>query len=159
MIDPTRYDPLLHALVERFAGRVKLIALFGSRSRGEARPASDHDLFVVIDDLPADPLERRRVVLDPLLPELTRLPERLSLVAKTPAELLGDLTPLILDVFVDGICLYGEAYFQELRGRVLDALRASGLQRRRIAGAWMWIFPALPRQDWELTWEGYREGV
>ncbi len=159
MKDRTEYGPLVQALVERFAGRLKLIALFGSQGRGDARPKSDHDLFVVIDGLSEDPLARRRDVMTAILPELTRLPERLSVIAKTPHELMSNLTPLMIDVCVDGICLYGPAYFEVLQRNVLHALRDSGLQRRRIGGTWMWIFPALPKKDWELTWEGYREGV
>lgn len=150
---------MVQALAERFAGRLKLIALFGSQGRGDARPESDHDLFVVIDGLSQDPLARRRDVMAAFLPELTRLPERLSVIAKTPRELMSDLTPLVVDVGVDGICLYGQALFSILQRNVLHALHDSGLQRRRIAGTWMWIFPALPKKDWELTWEGYREGV
>ena len=38
-------------------------------------------------------------------------------------------------------------------------LRDSDLQRRRIAGTWMWMFPALPEKEWMVTWEGYRERV
>ena len=159
MSEPTDYAPLVQALAERYAERLKLIVLFGSQVRGEARPGSDHDLFVVVDGLSPDPLARRRDVMSVLLPELTCLPERLSLIAKTPHELMSDLTPLVLDVCVDGICLYGQAYFDVLRRRVLQALERSGLQRRRIAGTWMWILPAFPQKDWELTWEGYREGV
>ena len=60
---------------------------------------------------------------------------------------------------MDGIGLYGQAFFETLRGKVLHTLRRSDLQRRRIAGTWMWMFPALPEQDWSVTWEGYRDGV
>ena len=153
------YSTLVNALAERFGDRLKLIVLFGSRSRGETRAKSDHDIFVVIDGLPQDPLARQREVMDPLLPELLRLPERLSVIAKTPQELLGDLTPLLIDICTDGIALYGQAFFETLRGKVLQALRSSGLQRRRITGTWMWMFPALPEKDWAMTWEGYHTSV
>ena len=100
------------------------------KAAGGARPDSDHDIFVVIEGLPRDPLARQREVLAPLLPELLRLPERLSVIAKTPRELLGDLTPLVVDVGVDGIALYGQPYFESLRSKVLRALRSAGLPLR-----------------------------
>ncbi len=153
----TGYHILIDTLASHFSDRLKLIVLFGSRSRGEARPDSDHDIFVVIEGLPQDPLARQREVMTPLLPELLRLPERLSVVAKTPQELLGDLTSLVVDVCVDGVALYGHTYFETLQSKVLKALHEAGLQRRRVGGTWMWMFPTLPAKAWALTWEGYHE--
>lgn len=159
MNEQTGYDVLVQTLVRHFGERLKMIVLFGSRSRGEARPDSDHDIFVVIAGLPQDPLARQREVMKPLLPELLRIPERIAIVAKTPQELQGALTPLLVDVCVDGISLYGGEDFQSLRDQVVRALESAGLQRRYLAGTWMWIFPSLPRVEWEVTWEGYHERV
>ena len=159
MTEQTDYSVLTHTLVAHFGERLKMIVLFGSRSRGEAHSDSDHDIFVVIEDLPADPLARQRTVMAPLLPELLRLPAQISMIAKTPHELLGALTPLVVDLCVDGISLYGSAYFENLRGKVLQSLNAAGLQRRRLGGTWMWMFPSLPKREWAVTWDGYREYV
>lgn len=124
-----------------------MVVLVGSQSRGEARPDSDHDLFVVIEDLPQDPLARQRAVMSPLLPELLRLPEGLSVIAKTPEELLGNLTPLVVDICTDGIGLYGQETFKALQTKVMQALHDGGLQHRRLAGAWMWMFPTPPEKE------------
>ncbi|MFZ2358380.1 MAG: nucleotidyltransferase domain-containing protein [Anaerolineae bacterium] len=159
MNEQTDYSVLVQTLLERFGERLRMIVLFGSHSRGEERPDSDHDILVVIEGLPRDPLARQREVMAPLLPQLLGLPQRLSVIAKTPEELHGDLTPLMVDVCVDGISLYGQSYFDGLRNKVMQALRAAGLQRRRLAGTWMWMFPSLPQKDWAVTWEGYRERV
>lgn len=159
MNEQTGYDVLVQTLARHFGERLKMIVLFGSRSRGEARPDSDHDIFVVVAGLPQDPLARQREVMKPLLPELLRIPERIAIVAKTPQELQGALTPLLVDVCVDGISLYGGEDFQSLRDKVVRALESAGLQRRYLAGTWMWIFPSLPRVEWEVTWEGYHERV
>lgn len=153
------YRVLVDALAEHFGDRLRMIVLFGSRSRGEARDESDHDIFVVIEGLPQDPLKRQRTVMTPLLPKLTQLPERLSVIAKTPEELYADVTPLLVDICTDGVALYGEPLFAALRSQVLQALQASGMERRRIGDTWMWLFPTRPDKDWELTWEGYREIV
>jgi predicted nucleotidyltransferase len=157
MNEQTEYSVLVNTLLEHFGERLKAIILFGSRSRGEARPDSDHDILAVIEDLPPDPLVRQRAVMMPLLPELLRLPERLSVIAKTPQEIQSDLTPLMIDVCVDGAALYGAEYFHSLKTKVIQVLENAGLQRRRLAGTWMWIFPSLPRKEWSVTWEGYHE--
>lgn len=159
MNEQAYYEALTQALMTCFGQRLQLIVLFGSRSRGEARPDSDHDIFVVIEGLPQDPLARQRAVQAPLLPVLLRLPERLSVIAKTPEELQADLSPLVVDICTDGISLYGQEYFLSLKNRVMRALEDAGLQRRRLDGTWMWMFPSLPKQDWAVTWEGYREHV
>jgi predicted nucleotidyltransferase len=39
------------ALAQRFGSRLSEVRLFGSRARGDARPDSDVDLLVLIDDL------------------------------------------------------------------------------------------------------------
>jgi predicted nucleotidyltransferase len=153
------YGELVDALAKQFGERLKLVVLYGSQSREEAKSASDHDIFVVAEELPADPLARQREVMTPLLPVLLDLPERLSIVAQTPSELLGNLTPLLIDVCIDGISLYGEMYFAALQKRVTQSLRDAGLQRRRLGGTWMWTFPSLPAKEWEIDWEGYRERI
>jgi hypothetical protein len=151
------YGWVLQALTQAFAERLKTIVLFGSRARGEARPESDHDLFVVIEDLPGDILDRNRLVRLPLLPVIAHLPGSISLVAKTPQEVDQNLTPLLFDVCLDGICLYGEAYFDPYRRRALAAKDQAGLHRKRIGGEWVWRFPKVPAHSWEITWQGYRE--
>ncbi len=116
-----------------------------------------HAKFVVIEGLPQDPLARQREVMTPLLPKLLDLPERLSVIAKTPQELMADLTSLLVDVCVDGVVLYGQAYVESLRSKVLQVVHDAGLQRRRVGGTWMWMFPTLPSKAWTLTWDGSHE--
>jgi predicted nucleotidyltransferase len=154
-----RYRPIVQTLENTFAGRLKTVVLFGSQARQEARPDSDHDLFVVIEDLPRDPLARHRTVRTTLLPILHDLPGPVSFVAKTPEEVAANLTPLLLDVCAEGICLYGASYFEPYRQKALAALRRSGLRRQRVGGGLMWLFPRMPAGDWELSWEGYRESL
>lgn len=155
----SRYRLVVQALERVFAGRLKAVVLFGSQARKRARLDSDHDLLVVVEGLPDDPLPRHRAVRAVLLPILDRLPGPIGFVTKTPDEVAANLTPLLLDVCVEGICLYGDAYFEFYRQRALAALRQSGLRRHTVGGVLMWLFPQLPAGDWELSWEGYREGA
>lgn len=154
-----RYRPIVQVLENAFADRLKTIVLFGSQARQEARLESDHDLFIVIDDLPRDPLARSRLARTTLLPILDSLPGPIGFVIRTPDEVRANLTPLLLDVCTEGVCLYGAAYFEPYRQKALVALRRSGLCRRRLGGVLMWVFPHMPAGDWELGWEGYGEGV
>ncbi len=154
-----RYSLVVQALVNIFAGRLRMVLLFGSQARGGTHPNSDHDLYVVVEDLPVDPLARQRVVRKVLLPILDRLPGPINFVGKTPKEVAANLTPLLLDVCVDGVCLYATAYFEPYRQRALAALRQSKLRRQRLGGTLMWLFDELPATNWELSWEGYLEYV
>jgi hypothetical protein len=131
--------------------------LFGSRARGEASTDSDHDIFVVAEDLPSDPLGRAKQVRGILIICLADLPGAMNLRAKTPLEFEADLTPLVLDICVDGICLYGEGYFEPLRSKGLAALRSSGMKRTRMHGSLFWMLPGGGPRNWEMTWDGYRE--
>lgn len=150
-----RYKPIVQALRAVFDSRLKLVVVFGSQARGEAVPESDHDLFLVIEGLPVEPLARQRAIRTVLLPILVDLPGSINFIAKTPTELATNLTPLILEVCLDGICLYGETYFRPYRQKALAALQQAGLYRRNLSGHWMWLFPELPTKNWELCWEGF----
>lgn len=154
-----KYKILIDALAKRFGDKLKLVVLFGSQSRGEARPDSDHDLFLVIDDLPRDPLARHRAVMMVLLPHLLALPAGISLIAKTPEEISGDFTPLLIDVCMDGICLFGHSLFAELQEEISSALDHSALSRTRVAGTWMWIAPTHSPGTWQMNREAAPERV
>ncbi len=157
-MEAERYRPIVDTLLETFGPRLKAVVLFGSQARGESRPESDHDLLVVIEGLPRDPVRRARMVRSALLTVIDALPGPLGLVARTPEEVAADVTPLMLDICTEGICLYGAAYFEPYRQQVLEALRRSRLQRRRLGSAWMWVAPLSLVGQWELQWERSGEG-
>ncbi|MBM3791575.1 MAG: nucleotidyltransferase domain-containing protein, partial [Acidobacteria bacterium] len=131
--------------------------LFGSQARGGARADSDHDVFIVAEGLPEDLLGRTRMVRGALAECLADLPGAVNLHARTPPEFESDLTPLVLDVCVDGICLYGAHYFEPFRRKALAALAESGMIRRHVGRSLFWMFPGGGARNWELTWEGYHE--
>ena len=146
-------DGLVDALLEAFGPRLRTVVLFGSRARGDAELTSDHDILLVIEGLPKEPVRRLREVRT----SIARLPAKINTVAKTPQEVAQNVTPLLLDICTDGECLYGSDYFTPYRDRALAVLRDSGLKRTRVGRGTWWQFPRVPRKEWELTWEGFRE--
>lgn len=147
------YNPLIDSLMNAMGSRLKTVVLFGSRAKKQAKEDSDHDIFLVIKNLSTKTLERQKQIRT----AIWDVPLRINTIAKTPEELKKNLTPLILEVCVDGICLYGESYFEPYRKKALDALKNSGLKRKRTGQEWYWHFEKIPNKEWELTWEGFRE--
>lgn len=144
---------LVDGLLGAFGPRLRTVVLFGSRARGDARPASDYDILLVIEGLPEEPVRRLREVRT----SIASIPAKINTVAKTPQEVAQNVTPLLLDICMDGECLYGSDYFAPYRDRAMAVLRDSGLKRRRAGRETWWQFPRVPRKEWELTWEGFRE--
>jgi len=147
------YDELITQLRAAFGDRLKTVVLFGSRARKQAKKNTDHDIFIVIEDLTERPLERQKQIRS----AIWDVPLRINTIAKTPEEVKKNLTTLLLDVCVDGICLYGKDYFEPYRNKALAALEHSGLKRHWIGKEGYWRFEKFPIKDWELTWEGFHE--
>ena len=147
------YDELITQLRAAFGDRLKTVVLFGSRARKQSKKNTDHDIFIVIEDLTERPLERQKQIRS----AIWDVPLRINTIAKTPEEVKKNLTTLLLDVCVDGICLYGKDYFEPYRNKALAALEHSGLKRHWIGKEGYWRFEKFPIKDWELTWEGFHE--
>jgi predicted nucleotidyltransferase len=147
------YDQLINELKGAFGNRIKAVVLFGSRARGNTDAHKDHDIFLVIENLPIDPLKRQKEIRK----VIWGVPLKINTIAKTPDEVDINLTPLLLEICVDGICLYGSNYFEPYRKNALVALKQSGLIRQRVGREWRWQFEKMPIREWEMTWEGFRE--
>jgi predicted nucleotidyltransferase len=148
-----QYQPLIENLTSVFGNRLKSIVLFGSQARSKSMLQRDHDIFIVLEQLPKNPLQRLKEIRKPVM----NIPLQINIIAKTPEEVESNLTPLLLEICVDGVCLFGESYFESYRKRGLRALKQSGLKRRRVGREWYWQFEKFPQKEWELTWDGYRE--
>jgi predicted nucleotidyltransferase len=147
------YNLLIESLLKVFGSRLKAVVLFGSRARKQEKEGSDHDIFLIIKNLSDKPLERQKQIRT----AIWDVPLRINTISKTPEEIEKNLTPLILEVCVDGICLYGKDYFEPYRKKALNALKHSKLARRRMGREWYWHFDRIPKKEWELTWEGFHE--
>jgi hypothetical protein len=97
---PTPVGEFVNALRARCA--LQAAILFGSQARGDADHFSDFDLFVIADDLPRDWWRRSEL--------LSRdQPAGVDVIGYTPGEIRANLhRPLILDVALEGIAVYGE---------------------------------------------------
>ncbi len=144
---------LVEVLRTAFGDRLVSVVLFGSHARGEARPESDVDIFLVVQDLPESPLDRIVAVRRPLV-GLFR--ERLAFIAKTPEEVLAGLPSLYLDLALDGRVLYDTGFFRERQAVLRRLIQEAGLRRVVRDGEYSWEWENPPRRGWRLDWDGYR---
>ena len=144
---------LVEALRAAFAERLVSVVLFGSHARGEAKPESDLDIFLVVKGLPEGPLERIGEVRRPLA---GRFRERVAFIAKTPEEVLAGLPSLYLDLALDGRVLFDTGFFRDRQAVLRRLIEEAGLRRVVRDGEYYWEWETPPRRGWRLDWDGYR---
>jgi len=134
------------ALREHWGDALVSAVLFGSVARGEAGPASDVDLLLVMEALPRGRLARHRYLepadaaVEPLLEALRGkgVYADLSPILKTPAEAAKPV-PLYLDLTEDAVVLYDrDGFFQGVLQRLRDSLRRLGARRLRLGTVRYW---------------------
>ncbi len=144
-------QPVVAALQTALGDNLIALILFGSRARGDAAPDSDWDLLLIAENLPSSPWRRHQEILT-LLPR--EWWHRLNILAHTPAEWFARVTPLALDIALDGVLLYDNS--QSLLPARLSTLRKQlshlGLERHAIENEWIWLWRGEPQRHWELEW-------
>ncbi|MBI4715239.1 MAG: nucleotidyltransferase domain-containing protein [Nitrospirae bacterium] len=139
---------LLAEIRRHYGGRLVSVAVFGSVARKTQNPASDLDILIIAEGLPAGRMKRvaefTEAVEDRLLPFLGALrkegidPE-ISPIFKTPEEAERG-TPLFLDMVEDArILLDRENFFANILERLRNRLKALGSQRVWRGNAWYWV--------------------
>lgn len=100
-------DPVLvrfrRELTETYGDRLERVVLFGSRSRGDARPESDYDVAVFLQDM-----HDRFVELDRLAHLCTSLIDETGEVVNAMAFHAGaykERTPLMREIRIEGVDL------------------------------------------------------
>ncbi|MBI4668844.1 MAG: nucleotidyltransferase domain-containing protein [Elusimicrobia bacterium] len=145
---------VLEAWKKAFAKELVAVVLFGSRARGDYDSHSDWDLFVVFTNPPQNPWERVRM----LRMAMPAGHPPLNLLVHSPREIDRDISPLFLDVVLDGRVLYDpENFFKERKTKALRIIQGAGLERRRVKNEFFWQWKAPPSGRWELTWNGFCE--
>lgn len=150
---PTLNSTLLHlarsyaaAAQEALGPQLVSIALYGSVARGQAGPASDIDLFVVLQAPPSGMLARRRM-LEPARESMTTELEALWRqgiytdfieVIRSRAE-AEQFHPLYLDMSQEAILLYDRDQFLEtVLDKIRDSLQRGGAERHMLGKSWYW---------------------
>ena len=148
---------LVRRFVDGLGDNLVALAFFGSWARGEAGEHSDIDLLLIARELPANPIERGKVVYKPIRDMEGQ--GRISILARTVEEFTADVTPLHLDLSEDAIVIHDPEGFLESRlRRVRELIEEAGLERRRDSKGllyWWWKGPP-PKPGWSLTWEGFK---
>jgi predicted nucleotidyltransferase len=126
--------PVIESLRAGLGDNLVAVVLFGSRARGEAGPESDWDLLVIAENFPDSPWQRQKRILA-LLPREWQ--HQVNLLAYKPAEWFARVTPLALDIALDGIVLYDgtRALFSARLSALRRQLSDLGLERRAIGKA------------------------
>ncbi|MCS6949801.1 MAG: hypothetical protein NZ520_04975 [bacterium] len=107
--------------------------------------------MIVAEDLPARTLARYRTVKS-FIPTYWR--GRVSILAKTLSEFESALSPLYLDIALDGMVLYDPAGYMRRRLEQLRRLvRRLGLVRKKRGRDIVWGWERPPRAGWMLRWD------
>jgi predicted nucleotidyltransferase len=145
------FDQVIVALREVLGASLIAVVLYGSRAKGEAHDQSDWDLLLIAENLPEKPLARH-FFLKRALPADCR--GAISLLAKTPAEFEARVSPLYLDIALDGQILYDSRGYAATRlEKLKNLIDKSGLYRFRSKDGEMWKFTRTPSRPWSLSWE------
>lgn len=128
---------IVDALRDGLGDSLVAVVLYGSRSRGTARPDSDWDVLVIADGLPSRMLERHLLIKRMLPPSIRGL---VGILSRTPAEMdaATPLPSLYHDIAVDAQVLYdtdfADIWLQEAR----NDIAARGLRRERTPFGLVW---------------------
>lgn len=151
LLDREIAEQVVAALREGLNERLVAVVLFGSRARGDANPESDWDVLLLAEGLPEGVWERHLFVTRLLPP---KLPAAISAVAKTPHEFEAGLTPLYLDIALDGQILYDpQGYAADRLARLKSLLAEAGLYRERTEAGDVWQWKKQPPYPWSLDWK------
>ncbi len=126
----------LHDYCKEVVNRFKplCIILYGSRAKGTFTPQSDADIIIISNNFDQDFLSRIKSLIDL---NATVLPiEPLGYTESEFTNMLESFRLTALDAVSEGIALYGEDYFDHLKGR-LDELGKRGIYK----GKTSWHIP------------------
>jgi predicted nucleotidyltransferase len=124
-------------LIEQFLSEIhplrpKCVILFGSYAKGNFTEGSDIDVCVIAEGLPEDELRRRTLTGSYRTPKIAAM-------GFYPLEFMDFLKKrrcLVYDIISDGIAVYGEDFFEEIKGIYEECIRAFGMIKE--TEGWRW---------------------
>jgi predicted nucleotidyltransferase len=152
---PDFQQNLITCFQQHFGNKLISVVLFGSRARGEFRPESDYDIFLLAKNLPERPLERLLFVRRAIS---AKFAEKIAITARTPEEFESGFPSFYLDLATDGIVLYDTAHYMTHKLHCIkEIIKQAGLERKKLEHQFSWEWKQQPQGHWEITWEGYHE--
>ncbi len=137
-------DAVVHDLETSLGDDLISVVLYGSRARGEAADDSDWDFLVIAEGIPESHMSRCAYIRESLP---TSSGNRVSVLAKTPAEMDGPPVALYLDIAFDGEVLRDTEGFVRAHLASLRAYaRRERLRRDRTKHGDMWWYPVPKRE-------------
>lgn len=154
-MNPTFKQNLIACFQQHFGDHLVAVVLFGSRARGEARPESDYDIFLLVKNLPERPVERLLFVRRAIA---VKFAEKIAITARTPEEFESGFPSFYLDLALDGVVLHEvDNYMSRKLQHIKAIIKQAGLERRKFDHQFSWEWQRPPRGRWEITWDGYHE--
>jgi predicted nucleotidyltransferase len=150
-------DEAVQALRDLLGDDLLAVVLYGSWSRGDARPGSDVDLFVIAQNLPQHRFDRARYLHRAVA---ERCPLPVSRLAKDPAQFEGHFPSLYVDIGLVGIVVYDiNGYVAQKLGRIRQLIKEAGLYRVHRERELMWWFKRQAARHWAIEWDGFQNTV
>jgi uncharacterized protein len=125
---------------KHYGEKLVSLAVFGSVGRGTARPESDLDFLLVVNELPVGRIARVKdfASIETALGSIAKAHLDLSPIFKTPKELLsGSL--LLLDMTEDALILFDrDDFFKLVIKDLKERLKRLGAHRIWQGNTWYW---------------------
>lgn len=115
---------LTQKILEKFDGLIKCVVMMGSVVRGEFKPKSDIDIFVVLDDVDYNLNEKQQEKIDEEIEKIAKeIDERFSVQPSYTLTEFWDYArvahPIIYNFIKEGIALYDAGFFTPIK-RLLE---------------------------------------
>jgi len=121
----TSFHDLLGMVLHKFGNPVVSVTMFGSRVKGDARPSSDYDMIIIMDQLDSNPNVRGEFTASAIASILLESGVRISPIVLTREEATDEVengSPLFASILSNYKILYDPTGFM---AKLLDLTKRS----------------------------------